>query len=97
MAREHTTSKSLLSIVGPAIVGLGPVILFGKLDGRAVQLMTNLLCAAARTALELLLSLVPVAWQTLQGYAFDHQWFSPCPLQTMATFWSLLHVVAGAA
>ncbi len=53
MAREHTTSKSLISIVGAAVAALGLVILFGKLD-----LMTNLLGAAARTALESLLSLV---------------------------------------
>jgi len=97
MAREHKTSKSLISIVGAAAVALGLVIVFGKLDGPATRLMTNLLGAAARTALEVLLSLVPAAWQALQGYAFDHQWFSPCPLQMVTTFWSLLHVMAGVA
>jgi len=96
MAREHKTSKSLISIVGAAAVALGLVILFGKLDGPAAGLMTNLLGAAARTALELLLSLVPAAWQAVQGYAFN-QWFSPCPLQMVTTFWSLLHVMAGVA
>jgi hypothetical protein len=95
MAREHATSKSLVSIVGAVVVALGLAILFGKLDGPAARLMTNLLGAAARMALELLLSLVP--WQALQTYAFDHHWFSPCPLQMVATFWSLLHVVAGVA
>jgi len=95
MAREHATSKSLVSIVGAVVVALGLVILFGKLDGPAARLMTNLFGTAARTALELLLSLVP--WQALQAYAFDHHWFSPCPLQMVATFWSLLHVVAGVA
>ena len=96
MAREHTT-KSLISIVGAAGVAVGFVILFGKLDGPASRLMTNLLGAAARTALELLLSLVPAAWQSLQTYALDHHRFSACPLQMVATFWSLLHVIAGAA
>ena len=95
MAREHTTSKSLISIVGAAVAALGLVILFGKLDGPASRLMTNLLGAAARTALESLLSLV--AWQALQAYTFDHHCFSPCPLQMVATFWSLLHVAAGVA
>ena len=95
MAREHTTSKSLISIVGAAVAALGLVILFGKLDGPASRLMTNLLGAAARTALESLLSLV--SWQALQAYTFDHHWFSPCPLQMVATFWSLLHVAAGVA
>src|ERR1700686_874685 len=53
MARQHTSSQALKAIVGAALVGLGLVILFGKLDGPAVQL-TNLLAAAAREALELL-------------------------------------------
>jgi hypothetical protein len=96
MAREHTTSKRLISIVGMAAVAVGFVILFGKLDG-PTRLMTSLLGAAARTALELVLSLVPAAWQALQGYAFDHHGFSPCPLQMAANLWSLLHVMAGAA
>ena len=97
MARQHTTSQSLISIVGAALVPLPLVVLFEKLDGRAARLMTNLLCAAARTALELLLSLVPAAWQALQASAFDHQWFSLCPLQTLASVWPLVHVIAGAA
>ena len=97
MARRHTSSQSPRSIVGAVVVGLGLVILLGSLDGPAAQLMTNLLDTAVRTALELLLSLVPAAWQALQAYAFDHQWSSQCPLQMLASFWPLLHVVAGAA
>jgi hypothetical protein len=97
MARQHTTLKSLISIVGAAALAVGFAILFGKLDGPATRLMTGLFGAAARTALELVLSLVPAAWQALQGHTFDHHWFSPCPLQMVATFWSLLHVMAGVA
>ena len=97
MAREHTTSQSFISIVGAALVALGLVILFGKLDGPAARLMTSILVAAARTALQLLLSLVPAAWQALEAYAYDHHWLAPCPLQMVATFWSLLHVMVGAA
>jgi len=96
MAREHTTLKSPISIVGAAALAVGFVILFGKLDG-PTRLMASLPGAAARTALDLVLSLVPAAWQALQGYAFDHHWFAPCPLQMVATFWSLLHVMAGVA
>jgi hypothetical protein len=97
MARQHTTSQSLISKVGAALVALGLVIVFGKLDGLAARLMANLLGAAARTSLELLLSLAPSAWQVLRAYAFDHQQLSPCPLQMLVSFWPLLHVVAGAA
>jgi hypothetical protein len=96
MASQHTTSKSLIAIVGAVLVALGLVILFGKLDGPAARLMTNLLGAAARTALDLLLSLAPAAWQALQAYAFDHESL-PCPLQMLASFCPLLHVIAGAA
>jgi hypothetical protein len=97
MARQHTTLKSLISIVGAAALAVGFVILFGKLDGPATRLMTGLFGAAARTALELVLSLDPAAWQALQGHTFDQHWFAPCPLQMVATFWSLLHVMAGVA
>lgn len=97
MSREHIIAKSLISIAGTAVVALGLVTLFGKLDGAATRLMTNPLGAAARTTLEVLLSLVLAAWQAAQGYAFNHQWFSPCPLQMAASFWSLLHVVARVA
>ncbi len=33
MATQHTTLKSLISIVGAAALAVGFVILFGKLDG----------------------------------------------------------------
>jgi hypothetical protein len=95
MASVHTTSNSVISVAGAAAVTLGLVILFAKPDGTAARLMTNLLSAAARTALQLVLSLVPAAWQGLEAYAFDQHWFSPCPLQMVATFWSLLQVMAG--
>ena len=88
MARQQTTSLSLISIMGAALVALGLAILFGNLVGPAVP---------ATTALDLLLSLVPAAWRAFEAFAFDHQWFSPCPLQMLAAFWPLLHVVAGAA
>jgi hypothetical protein len=52
MARQQTTSQSLKSIVGVALVGLGLVILCVKVDGPASQ-VTNLLDAVARESLEL--------------------------------------------
>ena len=94
MARQHTTSQNRISIVRAALVAVGLVILFGKLDGPAARLMTNLLGAAARTTLELL---VPAAWQALQAYASDRQGFSPCPLHMLVSVWPFLHVIAGAA
>ena len=96
MATQQTSLQTLKSILGAALVGLGLVILFGKLDGPAVPL-TNLLAAAAREALELLPSIVPAAWQALQAHAFNHLAPSPCPLQMLVSFWPLLRVMAGAA
>jgi len=97
MARQRTTSQSLISIVPAALVALGLVILLGKLDEPAARLMTSFADTAARTALELLLPQVPATWQVLQAYAFDHLRFSPCALQMLVSIWPLLHVVAGAA
>jgi hypothetical protein len=94
MARQHTTSQSRISIARVALVAFALVILVGKLDGPAARLMTDLLGAAARTTQEIL---VPAAWQALQAYAFDNQWFSQCPLHMLVSVWPLLHVIAGAA
>ena len=93
MARQHTTPQNLVAMVEAALVALGFVVLFGKLDGSAARLTTKLLGATAKTALELLLSLVPAAWHVLQAYAVDHQ----CPLHLLVSLWPLLHVIAGAA
>jgi hypothetical protein len=95
MARQRTTSHTLKSIAGVAPVGLTLVILFGGLNGPTAA--HNLLGTAATETLKLLPSFVPAAWQALQANAFDHQWFSSCPLQMLVSFWPLLHVLAGAA
>ena len=96
MARQHKTRR-LIGIVEATFVALGLIILLGKLDGPVAQLMTDLLRAAARSALELLVSLAPAAGQTLQAYVVDHLRFSSCPLEALVSLWPLLHVIAGAA
>jgi hypothetical protein len=100
MARQRTIFQNFKSIKTRANVALGLVILlgglFGRLDGPAGHL-TNLLGTAAREALRLLPYLVPAAWQALQAYAFDHQWFSACPFQMLVSFLPLLRVMAGTA
>ncbi len=95
MARQQTSFQHLKSIVRAAFVGLVLVLLFERLDGPAAP-ATSLLCSAAGETLALLPALVPVAWQALQAFAFDHHWFSPCPLHMLISFWSLLRVMAGA-
>jgi len=95
MARRHTSFQNPKSIASTALVGLGIVIMVASLDGPAAQL-TNLLGSAACEALNALPSFVLPAWQVLQGYAFDHQWFSPCPLDMLVSFLSLLPAMAWA-
>ena len=92
MARQHKSFQRLRSIVGAAIIGLGLVILVGRLDGPAA-----LLCTAAREMLALLPYFLPTAWHALPAYAVDYQPFSPCALRMLVSCWPLLRVVAGAA
>lgn len=95
MATQHTSFQRLKPIVRAAFVGLVLVLLFERLDGPAAP-ATNLLCSAAGETLALLPTFVPVAWQALQAFAFDHHWFSPCPLHMLISFWSLFRVMTGA-
>jgi hypothetical protein len=94
MAR-HTTSQTLISIVGAAVAGPG-LVMVGKLDGLACQWI-SLLGAIARQALMLLPSLLPTAWQVLQAYVFGHLPPSSSPLEMSVSFSTLLRVIAGAA
>jgi hypothetical protein len=96
MARQNTTSWSLKAIVGAAFVGIGLVTLVEVLDGPAARWMVKLVCIGTRTVLELVLSVAPLGWQVLQACAFDHPWFSGCPLEMLVSCWPLLHAVAGA-
>jgi hypothetical protein len=96
MASQHTTSQSLISIVGATFVGPGLVMAIGKLDGLECQLI-SLLGAIAREALMLLPSLLPTAWKVLQAYVFGHPLLSSCPLEMLVSFWPLFRVIAGAA
>jgi hypothetical protein len=93
MAKQNTRFQSLKSIAGAAIAWLGVFGLFGNLD-RVVPQFSNLLCGAVREGLALLPSVVPLAWQAMQAYAFDHHLFE-CLLQTLLSLWPLLHVMAG--
>jgi uncharacterized membrane protein len=96
MARQNTASWSLKAIAGVALIGIGLVTLFEVLDGPAARWVIKLLGIGTRTVVELVLSVAPLAWQVLQAFAFDHCWFSGCPLEMLVSCWPLLHAVAGA-
>jgi len=96
MGRQQATLENVKSIAAAATIGLGLVILLGKVGGPAAQL-DRLLGSAATETIELLPYIVPAGWRALQSYAFDHQGFSPCLLQMLVSCWSLVHVLSGAA
>jgi hypothetical protein len=96
MARQNAASWSLKAIAGVALIGIGLVTLFEVLDGPAARWVIKLLGIGTRTLVEMVLSVAPLAWQVLQAFAFDHYWFSGCPLEMLVSCWPLLHAVAGA-
>jgi len=96
MAGQNAASWSLKAIAGAAVVGIGLVTLFEVLDGPAARWVIKLIGIGTRTVVELVLSVAPLAWQVLQAFAFDHHWFSGCPLEMLVSCWPLLHAVAGA-
>ncbi len=96
MAKQRTPSRSLKSIGGAALAGLGLFVLSGNLDGAAAQ-FGDLLSITAVVAPCLLPHVVLAALQALQAHGFDHQWFLPGPLQMLVSFWPVLLSIIGAA
>ena len=95
MTNQHTNSRSFKPIVRAALVALAMVILFGRLDGPATQLI-SFLGTTARDALVLLPSFILTASQALQPDAFHHDHFSLCAFE-MLVFWPLLETAAKVA
>jgi hypothetical protein len=96
MARQNTTSWGLKAIAEAAFIGIGLVTLFEVLDGPAARGVVKLLGIGTRTVVEMVLSVTPLAWQVLQAFAFDHCWFSGCPLEMLVSCWPLVCAAAGA-
>ena len=95
MAKQRTRSRSLKSIGGAALAGLGLFVLSGNLDGAAAQFGDLLSITAVAPCL--LPHVVLAALQALQARSFDHQWFLPAPLQMLVSFWPALLTIIGAA
>ena len=96
MANQTRTQRAK-PIVRAILAMLVLATLLAALNGPARQLnsLSSLACTAA---LELLPSVVPAAWQAVQGFVLDHHLFCPCTLETLVSFgWPLLRVLAGAA
>jgi hypothetical protein len=95
MARQQTITQSLRTIAGAGLAGPGLVMAVGKLDGLACQLV-NLFGAVAREALMLLPDLLPTAREVLQAHILSHPLLFSCLPETLASFWPLFRVIAGA-
>jgi hypothetical protein len=84
------------SITGAILIGLGVFILCGNLDRAMIQL-SHFLGTIPPHALGVLPSAVVAASQVVEAYATDHQRFMQILLlDTLASFWPLLLVAAGA-
>jgi hypothetical protein len=88
---QRTTLGDPKSIAGAALFAL---MLLLNLAGVAPRL-NHVFCTVAGEALQVLPFVIPMAWQTLQGYAFDHQ-YSLDLLRILVSARSLLFVLAAA-
>ncbi len=92
MTKQHTRFRNLKSIRGPALLALGPFLLFWRLDGAACQ-VSHIFCAIAREAVGVLPSVVLAALEASLVHAFDHFRVLECLLQTLVSCWPLLVLV----
>ena len=93
---QRTFFQRTQSITGAVLLGLGVFILCGNLD-RAVTQLSHFLGTIPPHALGVLPSAVVAASRVVEAYANDHQRFMQILLlDTLASFWPLLLVAAGA-
>ncbi|HXO32752.1 MAG TPA: hypothetical protein VN901_10410 [Candidatus Acidoferrales bacterium] len=93
---RRTFFERTQSIAGTILLGLGVFILWGNLD-RAVTQLRHFLGTIPPHALGVLPSAVVAASQVVEAYATDHHRFMQILLlDTLASFWPLLLVAAGA-
>jgi hypothetical protein len=93
---QRTFFERTQSITGAVLLGLGVFILCGNLD-RAVAQVSHFLGTIPPHALGVLPSAVVAASRVVEAYATDHQRFMQIfLLDTLASFWPLLLVAAGA-
>jgi hypothetical protein len=85
MTSQHTSPRSLKSILGVALVGLG-------LNGAACP-VSDLLNVIVGKALGILPSLVLAAWQGSQAFALDHQGLLDFLSQSVS-FWTLIDTLS---
>ena len=95
MTKRHSRFWNLKSMGGSALLGLGPFLLFWRLDVTASQ-VSHIFCAIAREVLGVLPSVVLAAWQASQAHAVDHFRVVECLLQMLVSCRALLFALVGA-
>ena len=94
MARQQTSSRSVLLITGVILLIVGVVLIFANLDDLAMRIVNNF--PAAMKNLGTLPALGLAGLSAIQVYISDHAWFLSGLEQFLVSFWPLLLVVAGA-
>ncbi len=94
MATRNTASRSLKSIAGAFLLGVGLLILSANLDeiGACMSAFAGISApqeAAAFPALTL------AALHAAQTYAFDHARFLSSLLRILVSFWPMILILAG--
>jgi hypothetical protein len=94
MARQQTSTRSLLSIIGAILLILGLALILANLDALAVH-VTNSFPAPTKN-LGMLPALGLAGLSAAQVYFSDHSRFFSALMQFLVSFWPLLLVVTGA-
>jgi hypothetical protein len=95
MPSRNGYSKKIKLIAVAALVCVRLGTLFGQ-QNDSVTPVTLLVGTAARHAVALLPAFFPAIWPTLQGYVSSVGWSSFCLVYVLASYWPLVHWVAGA-
>ena len=93
MTGRHRANETFKSIAGGSMVGLGLHVLWGNLDGMAAQLRPFLVARGEGPGG--MSSVILVASQAVQAYAFNHQGFLQDLRQVSVSLWPLLLVIVG--
>jgi len=94
MARQQTSSRSLLSTTGAFLLIFGLILIFANVDELVVRI-TNSFPAPMKN-LGMLPALGLAGLSAVQVYISDHSRFLSALEQFLVSFWPLLLVIAGA-
>jgi hypothetical protein len=95
MASRKGHSQQVKLIAVAVLVCVRLAMLFGQ-QSESLTPVPLLVGTAARHVTGLLPAFFPAVWPTLQGYVSGVDWSSFCLVYVLASYWPLLHWVAGA-